>query len=125
LQKAQPVEDETARLPEQQIIDALEAAHYRLWSQARDDYQEETRRLASYRSESLKRSHQAHIQIIQERLAQVNEERIRRMYEGQLANAAIDFQRRITELEEAVQRADILAQRVAIGVVIVENKETT
>lgn len=122
LAKGQPLpSDEPYELPAQDVFDALESHHYQLWAQERDAYHDETRRLGAYRRESLNRSHQAHHSVLQDRLAQVTDERIRRLYERQIANAAVDVERRLAELDAAVSRADIVAQRVAFGVILVEN----
>jgi hypothetical protein len=121
MQTAHPLDGTESELPEQSVFDALEAIHAQIWVQARDEHQAAIQRLAAYRLESLQRSHQAQNNVLRDRLAQVHEERIRRLYEGQIANAETDFQRRGTAIEEAVNRADILTQRVAFGIIIVEH----
>ena len=50
---------------------------------------------------------------------QANEENIRRMRQAQIANTEVDFRRRMSELDKAAQRADISAQPVAFGVILV------
>ena len=50
--------------------------------------------------------------------AQATNEKIRRMRQGQLSNAEADYQRRLAELDEAVKKADLNAEPVAYGVVI-------
>jgi SNF2 family DNA or RNA helicase len=123
IEAAEPRPETHTSLPERSVFDALESTHAQLWSHARDEHREETQRLASYRLESLNRSYQAQQNVLHERLAQVNDERIQRLYRSQLANAEADFQRRVAEINDAVSKADILTQRVAFGVLVIEQPE--
>ncbi|MEW8200373.1 MAG: hypothetical protein AB2777_22330, partial [Candidatus Thiodiazotropha endolucinida] len=107
------------QVPEQALFDQLDAAHYELWSKARSDHKEQNQRIADYRRESLTTSHRGRVAMLEDRLAQATNEKIRRMRQGQLSNAEADYQRRLAELDEAVKKADLNAEPVAYGVVIV------
>ncbi|MEW8410567.1 MAG: helicase-related protein [Candidatus Thiodiazotropha sp.] len=107
------------QVPEQALFDQLDAAHYELWASARSDHKEQNQRIADYRRESLTTSHRGRVAMLKDRLAQATNEKIHRMRQGQLSNAEADYQRRLAELDEAVKKADLNAEPVAYGVVIV------
>ncbi len=107
------------QVPKQTVFDQLDAAHYELWAKARSNHKEQNQRIADYRRESLTTSHRGRVAMLEERLAQATNEKIRRMRQGQLANAEADYQRRLAELDEAVKKADLTAEPVAYGVVVI------
>ena len=102
------------------VWDELEAQHYRLWSAARAEHQKRTQELAAYRRESLSTSHKARIGLLKEQLEQANDKKIRRMRQSQIDGAEADYTRRIQELDSAMERADVVHEPVAYGVLIVE-----
>lgn len=111
------------QIPDQAIFDQLDAAHYERWAKASSEHKEQNQRIADHRRESLTTSHRARVAMLEDRLAQATNEKIRRMRQGQLSNAEADYQRRLAELEEAVKRADLNAEPVAYGVVILTREE--
>ena len=98
----------------------LEARHYQLWSAARADHRQRTQELAAYRRESLSTSHRARIGLLNEQLEQANDEKIRRMRQSQIDSAEADYARRIGELDRAIEKADVVHEPVAYGILIVE-----
>ena len=99
------------------VWDALDAQHYTVWSQAKEEHRQRTRELAAYRKESLSKSHQARMALLAEQLAQASDEKLQRMRRSQIATAEADYTRRIQELETAMEKADIIAEPVAYGVI--------
>ena len=102
------------------VWDELEARHYQLWSAARAEHRQRTQELAAYRKESLSTSHRARMGLLREQLAQATDEKIRRMRQSQIDSAEADYDRRIQELDKAVERADVVHEAVAYGVLMVE-----
>ncbi len=96
--------------------DELDDHHYKLWSEARAKHRRETQELAAYRRESLSTSHRARIALLEEQLEQADNEKIRRMRLSQIDRAQADYARRIQELDSAMEKADILAEPVAYGI---------
>ena len=111
------------QIPDQTVFDQLDEAHYDLWAKARSEHKEQNRRIADYRRESLTTSQHARVAMLEERLAQAKDEKIRRMRQGQLSNAEADYQRRLAELEDAVNRVDLNAEPVAYGLVVLTREE--
>ena len=99
------------------VWDALDSQHYTVWSQAKEEHRQRTRELAEYRKESLSKSHQARMALLAEQLAQASDEKLQRMRRSQIATAEADYTRRIQELETAMDKADIIAEPVAYGVI--------
>ena len=102
------------------VWDELDARHHQLWSEARARHQQKTKELAAYRRESLSTSHQARIRLLEEQLEQASNENIQRMRQSQIAAAHADYDRRIQELDSAIQKVDVIAEPVAYGVLIIE-----
>ena len=97
----------------------LDAQHHQLWSEARAQHQQHTQELVAYRKESLSTSHQARLDLLQDQLKQADNENIKRMRRSQIETAEADYERRVQELDRAMERADILAEPVAYGVLTV------
>ena len=98
----------------------LETLHQRLWAEERGNHQQRTQELAAYRRESLTRSHQARVALLGEQLRQATSENIRRMKQSQINSAEADYNRRIRELNDAMERAEITQEPVAYGILEVE-----
>jgi len=103
------------------VLDALDAQHYSLWENARSRHRQKTQELAAYRQESLSTSHRARIALLEEQLSQATNEKIQKMRRSQIAIAEADYARRIQEIEIGVERADIISDPVAYGVIHVSN----
>ena len=99
------------------VWDALDAQHHTEWRQAKEEHRQRTRDLAEYRRASLSKSHQARTALLSEQLAQAGDEKLQRMRRSQIAAAEADYTRRIQELDTAMERADIVAEPVAYGVI--------
>ena len=97
--------------------DALDGQHYDLWSDARVKHKEKTRELAEFRRESLTTSHRARIALLEEQLKQASNEKIQKMRQSQISAAAADYSRRIQDLDIAIEKADVIADPVAYGVI--------
>ena len=113
------------QIPKQAIFEELDAAHYQLWKKARSNHQERNQRTANHQRESLTNSHRGRMAMLQSMFDQATNEKIRRMREGQLGNAEADYQRRIEEFDDAVKKADLNADPVAYGVIVLTQERST
>ena len=73
-----------------------------------------------YWSERRSTSHKARVVLLEEQLEQADNEKIRRTRLSQIDRAQTDYARRIQELDTAMERADILAEPVAYGILTIE-----
>ncbi len=123
LEKAETFQTNDHGVGDSTAWDDLDAQHYPLWSAAREQHQRRNQEMAEYRRESLTTSHRARIALLNEQFGQTNDEKIRKMRQSQIAAAEGDYARRIQELNIAMERADVTAEAVAYGVLIVEGVE--
>lgn len=117
LEKATDCPDDIPESFDNSVWDSLDAQHYTLWRDAISGHKQRTQELVEYRRESLSTSHRARIALLEEQLNQATNEKIQRMRQSQIAEAEIDYARRIQELEIALERADIIASPVSCGVI--------
>jgi hypothetical protein len=99
----------------------LEAMHYRVWVSRRGEHIESVTQSVEIKMASLNASHQARLAMLEDQRDQATDARIRRMKEGQLEAANRDFERRSSELNQVVGRAEIVAEAAVLGVLIVES----
>ncbi len=102
------------------VWDDLDMQHYHQWSEACAEHKERTRAWVTYRRESLTTSHRARVTQLEEQLARADDEKLQRMRRSQIDGANSDFDRRMSVLDDALDRADIVAEPVAYGVLEVE-----
>jgi hypothetical protein len=107
--------------PDATAIEGLEGWHHEMWTRRRALHIAEAGEIARFRRDSLEASHRARVAILEEQLAAVSEDRIRRMRVGQLARANADCRESLESLTKAERRADILPRRVASGTLRVEH----
>lgn len=111
----------SASRPTTTMLEALDSWHHELWLAKRTTHIAETAEIARFRRDSLSASHRARMAVLEEQLALANEERIRRMRSAQISRALADFTEALAHLERDEVRADILARRVAAGIIEVES----
>lgn len=102
------------------VWDDLDTQHYHQWSIACTAHKERTRVWVAYRRESLSTSHRARLAQLEEQLARASDEKLQRMRRSQIDGANADFDRRMSDLDAALDRADVIAEPVAYGVLEVE-----
>ncbi|TAZ70702.1 helicase (plasmid) [Rhizobium ruizarguesonis] len=107
--------------PSSTVLEGLDGWHHELWTRRRAAHVSEAAEIARFRRDSLEASHRARVAILEEQLARVAEDRIRRMRAGQLARANADHREALEQLSAAEHRADILPRRVAAGTLRVEH----
>lgn len=122
LEEAVDIENEAATGINRKVWDALDGHHYTLWAEARQKHCQRTRELAEFRRESLSKSHKARMALLAEQLEKATHGKIQRMKESQIASAEADYARRTQELEIAMERADIITEPVAYGILVIEEK---
>ena len=97
-------------------IDALDIRHHGKWINAQADHMAENQELVNQQIQSLTISHNARRKLLEDRIKQASNDKIRRMKEGELARANVDFEQRLKELHQAAESGDIHAAPVVFGV---------
>ena len=95
----------------------LDARHHALWSEARERHLNDNREMVGFRRESLEASHRARVAQLEDIIGKVQNEKVLRMRRAQLEAAQADFERRMRELDEAKDKADIDFEPVAYGLI--------
>jgi hypothetical protein len=72
---------------------------------------------------SLNTSHTARMALLEEQRDSNPDEKIQRMRDSQIASATRDYQQRAEELQRAPEQADVIAEAVAFGVLMIEGKQ--
>ncbi len=109
----------SAPLPDAAECDALDARHHSKWSEAQVNHIAENRELAEHRIQSLTVSHRARCKALEDQVARATNDKIRLMKESELARANADFNRRMSELQQAANTGDIRATPVVLGTISV------
>ena len=109
---------ESASPPTLSMLEALDGWHHELWLTRRATHIADAAEIARFRRDSLNASHRARMAVLEEQLSLASEERIRRMRTAQIARAAADHNEALATLARDEARADILARRVAAGVIV-------
>ena len=98
----------------------LEEKHVHLWQEERDKHVEQTRQTASYKLESLKNNYLNRKLLLERKIAEDIDDRIALMHKTELENATVRYEQKVKEIEKQIERADILIEPVANGVVTVK-----
>ena len=100
-------------------LDVLDQRHHGQWSAARANHAAENRGSVEHRLQSLSVSQEARCRLLADQVERATNDRIRRMKQAELARAQHDYERRIAELKEAANRADVHAKLVVCGTIVV------
>lgn len=112
--------DAKAPLPSSPALDALDGWHHELWVSRRARHIATTAEIARFRRDSLSASHRARMAVLRDQLASASEDKIRRMRSAQIARAEAEHSEALESLARDEARADVLARRVAAGVIEVK-----
>lgn len=113
---------DAALLPDRAQFEALEARHHGKWAAAREDHMNENRRIVEHRRQSLTVSHRARRETIEDQISQATNDKIRLMRESELTRANADFDRKMAELQQAKNAADVMASPVVLGILTVNRR---
>lgn len=120
MERAHTMLSDSYIFPDGEVFAKLDEYHHSVWQAAHNEHHAQTEQMAAYRRESLRASHAARVALLRDKIAKSDNAKIQRMQQSQLIRADADFARRMKEIETAVHRADILANAVAHGVLIVD-----
>lgn len=100
--------------------DDVEQVHHEMWEQELKNHKQRTKELINYKVGSLTISHNARMQFLSEQLQKASNPGIRQMREGEIRNATADYELHMEELKQAAEKADILFETLAYGMLIIE-----
>lgn len=97
-------------------LSILESKHVALWQAAKDAYISEVKNTANYKLESIGNNYRSRKRILEQKIRDINDEKINRMHQSELDTATENYNRKVNEINEQTQRADIHTSLVAKGV---------
>ena len=101
--------------------DTVEETHHSLWTSALEDHKRQTNELISYKEASLRTSHAARIAALEDQLRNNSgKKNYVQMQMGKIRIAEEDYEAHMKQLEEAKEKADILFELIAYGLLRVE-----
>lgn len=100
--------------------DALEEKHIHMWQEEKAHHAQSTRQVASYKLESLKNNFRNRKLVLERRIAESDDERIRTMRRVELENATQRYELKVAEIEAQIAKADIHTTLIANGVITVK-----
>lgn len=109
-------------LSEKYIFAELDKQHHKLWINAKGEHIQNNNRMIAFRTESLKTSHNARMNQLNDLLSRAENDKIKRMKISQIESAKADFQRRMKDIEDAKAKADIISEPVAFGLMVLERE---
>ena len=99
----------------------VEQMHHACWEKALTEHKAKTREMIGYKEASLRTSHMARMAVLEEQLKKNTGNRMYiQMTEGKKRIAQEDFDLHMRQLQEAEQKADVLFELLAYGIVTVE-----
>ena len=97
----------------------VEDMHHSIWTSSLKEHKQKTEEMILYKESSLRTSHNARIATLQEQLSKSKNDTYRVLTEGKIKRANEDFVIHMEELEQAKEKADILFELLAYGLLVV------
>ncbi|MBP3856863.1 MAG: DEAD/DEAH box helicase family protein [Ruminiclostridium sp.] len=95
----------------------LEARHIALWQKEKETYIAGIQSTANYKLESISSSYRNRKRTLEQKIRDAFEEKIRRMYQGELNTATEHYQIKVDEINDQTARADIHTALIANGII--------
>lgn len=105
------------------VWDALERKNINLWRDEKQKYVEELRADVAFRLETVKNNYNQTILNYEQRLKDLTDERMIKMYESMIEDKTEEYQGKVGELKRKSEQADIHFTLIANGILTVERGE--
>ncbi len=96
----------------------LDSLHYKQWQREKNLHYDNTYKTAEFKKESLKISFNARIAQKKDVLSKSSDDKIIKMYEREIENIEFDYNKRISEIEQSIEKVDIITSPVVFGFII-------
>jgi len=100
--------------------EGIEAMHHDIWEKELANHKAKTEERIRYKEASLSTSHNARIGALRDQLKNAKNADYVRMTEGKINVAIADYEKHLSELQDAKKEADILFELLAYGVLRIE-----
>ncbi len=95
----------------------LESIHIALWHQEKEKYLAGIQSTANYKLESISSNYRNRKRTLEQKIRDAFDEKIRRMYQSELATATERYQIKVDEINDRAARADIHTSLIANGII--------
>lgn len=95
----------------------LESMHIALWQSEKENYIAGIQSAANYKLESIGSNYRNRKRTLEQMLQEAFDEKIRRMYQGELGTATEKYLSKVSEINDRVNRADIHTSLIANGII--------
>lgn len=100
--------------------EAVESIHHDIWEKELGEHKRKTIERIKYKEASLYISHNARIGALKDQIIKAKNEVTVKLTEGKINVAMADYERHLSELQEAKEEADILFELLAYGILRIE-----
>ena len=108
----------------QHTWDDLEGMHITLWQHEKSKYLADILSTANYRLESISSNYRSQRRTLEHMIRDALDEKIRRMYQGELNSATEIYQAKVDEINDRASRADIHTSLIANGIIEIKRSQS-
>lgn len=98
---------------------SIENHHVSMWLEAREKHKSEIKALEAYKLESITNTFRNRIRSLEQQLKDAYDENIKRMRQSELDTMREKYSRKITEIKEIADKADVLTTLLVNGVITI------
>ena len=100
-----------------ELWSTLEGKHISVWQKEKEKYLVGIQGTANYKLESISSNYRNRKRTLEQKIRDAFDEKIRRMYQSELATATEKYQIKVNEINDRASRADIHTSLVANGII--------
>jgi hypothetical protein len=98
---------------------SIENHHVSMWLEAREKHKNEIKALEAYKLESITNTFRNRIRSLEQQIKDAYDENIKRMRQSELDTVREKYSRKITEIKEIADKADVLTTLLVNGVITI------
>lgn len=108
---------------EQYSWESVENYHHKLWENELAEHKRKTIERIKYKEASLLISHNARVGTLRDQINRASSDLSIKLNEGKIKSAMADYEKHLKDLQEAKEKADILFELLAYGVIRIERRD--
>lgn len=102
----------------------LEESHVQMWTKEREAHKKNIRTTTAIKLESLANTHRNRERSLEQQIRDAIDENIRRMHQSELETAQEKYERKVAEIQETADRAEIYSTLLVNGVITILDSNT-
>ena len=97
----------------------LEKQHVQLWLSAKDKYKRDVKTVVKFKLESLANTHRNRVRSLEQQICDAYDSNIKRMKQSELETVQVNYARKVANIQDMADRAEIYTTLLVNGIVIV------